>query len=65
MVIRANDKYNQSPPRSKTGWTRTDNRDLGWWVGYVQRKDDVYFFATRLIKPRAEVNPNFGNSRKD
>ena len=51
--------------RSKTGWTRTDNQDLGWWVGYLQQKDDVYFFATRLIKPRAEVNRNFGNCRKE
>ncbi|EHQ30399.1 penicillin-binding transpeptidase domain-containing protein [Mucilaginibacter paludis] len=51
--------------RSKTGWTKTNNEDLGWWVGYVQRKDNVYFFATRLIKPRSEVNANFGNCRKE
>lgn len=51
--------------RSKTGWTKADNRDLGWWVGYVTSKDNVFFFATRLIKPRAEVNPNFGNCRKE
>ncbi len=50
---------------SKTGWTKADNRDLGWWVGYVQRTDNIYFFATRLIKPRAQVNPNFGNCRKE
>lgn len=51
--------------RSKTGWTKTDNRDLGWWVGYMERKDNVYFFATRVTKPREEVNPDFGNCRKE
>ncbi|WDF57176.1 alpha/beta fold hydrolase [Mucilaginibacter sp. KACC 22063] len=51
--------------RSKTGWTKTGNRDLGWWVGYVECKDNVFFFATRLIKPRAGVNSNFGNARKE
>lgn len=51
--------------RSKTGWTKTNHQDLGWWVGYVQRKDNVYFFATRLIKARNELNPNFGNCRKE
>ena len=51
--------------RAKTGWTREGGKDTGWWVGYVERDDNVYFFATRLIKSRAIANPNFGQCRKE
>lgn len=51
--------------RSKTGWTRVSGKDIGWWVGYVERKDNVYFFATRIIKQRSTINKNFGQCRKD
>lgn len=51
--------------RSKTGWTREGGLDTGWWVGYVERKDNVYFFATRLLKSRQTVNPDFGECRKE
>lgn len=51
--------------RSKTGWTRVNGNDTGWWIGYVERKDNVYFFATRIIKKRSTVNPDFGQCRKD
>ncbi len=51
--------------RAKTGWTRADGRDTGWWVGYIEQPDNVYFFATRLIKDRSVSNENFGRCRKD
>ena len=51
--------------RAKTGWTRDKGKDTGWWVGYIEKSDNVYFFATRLIKDRDEPNPNFGSCRKD
>jgi beta-lactamase class D len=38
--------------RSKTGWTRIDGKDIGWWTGYVEREGKAYFFATRLERPR-------------
>ena len=50
--------------RSKTGWTRFGGKDTGWWVGYIEKADNVYFFATRLIKDRDESNPDFGKCRK-
>ncbi|MBC9794892.1 class D beta-lactamase [Sinomicrobium weinanense] len=50
--------------RAKTGWTRDGGKDTGWWVGYVERDDNVYFFATRLIKNRDEPNPDFNKCRK-
>ncbi|WP_206610123.1 hypothetical protein [Maribellus luteus] len=37
----------------------------GWWVGYVERSDNVYFFATRLEKDRETPNPDFGKCRKE
>lgn len=51
--------------RAKTGWTRAGGKDTGWWLGYIEKSDNVYFFATRLIKDRSEANPNFGNCRKE
>ena len=61
--------------RSKTGWTRVNDKgnyaplptgqDIGWWLGYIERKDNVYFFATRITKKRSVANPNFGDCRKD
>jgi beta-lactamase class D len=61
MVSEQTDNYTL---RAKTGWTRVDGNDIGWWVGYVERKDNVYFFATRVIKKRSTVNTDFGNCRK-
>ena len=51
--------------RAKTGWTREGGKDTGWWVGYLERGDNVYFFATRLIKNRADKNSEFGACRKE
>jgi beta-lactamase class D len=51
--------------RAKTGWTRDHGKDTGWWVGYVERGEHVYFFATRLIKDRSVPNPDFGKCRKE
>ncbi|GAB3523008.1 penicillin-binding transpeptidase domain-containing protein [Emticicia fontis] len=62
MVTEKTDTYSI---RSKTGWTRVDGNDWGWWVGYVERNDNVYFFATRVIKKRSTVNNRFSQCRKD
>lgn len=51
--------------RSKTGWTRVSGNDIGWWVGYIERYDNVYFFATRITKKRSTLNPNFSQCRKE
>lgn len=35
--------------RSKTGWAvGPDDRNVGWWVGWVERGSDVHVFATVL-----------------
>ncbi|RFS13722.1 penicillin-binding transpeptidase domain-containing protein [Emticicia sp. C21] len=62
MITEKTDAYTI---RSKTGWTRVSGNDIGWWVGYVERNENVYFFATRIIKKRSTINKNFGQCRKD
>ena len=61
MVNETTDKY---VLRAKTGWTRDNGVDIGWWVGYVEKQGKPYFFATRINKNRKTVNPNFGDCRK-
>lgn len=58
-------KTDQLILRSKTGWTRMDQKDIGWWIGYVETRDNVYFFATRIFKLLEDNHPNFGRMRKD
>lgn len=31
--------------RSKTGWGGQDGKDIGWYLGYVETKDNVYYFV--------------------
>jgi len=62
MVTEQNDKYIIS---SKTGWTRENNINTGWWVGYIESKNDIYFFATRILQDRKLNSSNFGNCRKE
>lgn len=50
---------------AKTGWTREGGIDSGWWVGYVEREARVWYFATRVSKPRSTVNPAFSACRKE
>lgn len=51
--------------RSKTGWTRDNGINTGWWVGYIENKNGVYFFATRLLQDRKLKSSDFGNCRKE
>ena len=38
--------------RAKTGWALQD--DIGWYVGYVEQGENVYFFATNIDIPDSE-----------
>jgi beta-lactamase class D len=51
--------------RAKTGWTREGGINTGWWVGYLEHTDGVYFFATRLLQDRKQNRADFGNCRKE
>lgn len=50
--------------RAKTGWADTKPTHTGWYIGYVETKGNVYFFATRLYQPDAQQRDDFGNQRK-
>jgi beta-lactamase class D len=53
----------------KTGWASAPDSlvaktpDIGWFVGYVEKGNDVYFFAT-TIEHKAPVPANFIASRR-
>ena len=40
--------------RAKTGWAMRVEDQIGWFVGYVEKGDDVYFFATNLAIKKPE-----------
>ncbi len=63
--IMVTEKKSEYVVRAKTGWTRYGGKDTGWWVGYIEVEENVYFFATRIMKPRNRSNPNFGECRKE
>lgn len=50
---------------AKTGFTNFKDKSIGWWVGYIENKENVYFFATRIFKTSDLTNPDFGRSRKE
>ena len=50
--------------RAKTGWADTKPEHVGWYVGYVETKGNVYFFATHLYQPDAQQHDDFGIQRK-
>ncbi len=67
MVEKKTDAYTL---RSKTGWTVRSwrffckSKDLGWYIGYVEYAENVYFFAVRLEKPKNRDDANFSRDRK-
>ena len=62
MVTEQTDDYTI---RSKTGLGVQNGKDIGWWVGYLQRKDNVYFFATRIVKDHGTPSDGFMKCRLD
>jgi len=41
-----NEQTNDYTLRAKTGWGTIADTDIGWFVGYLENKDNVYIFAT-------------------
>ena len=61
MVIRDTTGYSL---KGKTGWAEQDNQDIGWYIGYVETKDDTFFFVN-CIQSADPGNPYFENARVD
>jgi len=45
MVV---ERTNEHILRGKTGWADQDGRSIGWFVGYLERGNEVYLFANCL-----------------
>lgn len=50
--------------RSKTGWGNQDGKQVGWYVGYYETSDNVYFFANCIFTEDKE-NKTFLSARKE
>lgn len=50
MIEEKTDKYTL---RAKTGWSDAYTPQVGWWIGYVERADNVYFYALEI-----DINKN-------
>ena len=55
-----NDSYHL---RAKTGSGFQDGKAIGWYVGYLEQNDNVYFFATNIESD--ESDQNFRTARID
>lgn len=53
MVLEKTDDYTL---RAKTGWTARMNKQIGWYVGYVENSEDVWFFAMNMDFIKSEDN---------
>ncbi|MFC4874822.1 penicillin-binding transpeptidase domain-containing protein [Negadavirga shengliensis] len=62
MITEQTEDYTIS---AKTGWTRENNINTGWWTGYIETKNGTYIFATRLLQDRKLYRPDFGSCRKE
>lgn len=49
---------------SKTGWGGQDNKDIGWYVGYIETRGNVYYFAN-CIQTTDFNNNDFARARVD
>lgn len=49
---------------AKTGWGEVNNRNYGWYVGYVETKDKVLYFA-HCIQSEGTAPIHFKTARKD
>ncbi|MEI6577163.1 MAG: class D beta-lactamase [Bacteroidota bacterium] len=48
--------------RAKTGWGSQNKLEIGWYVGYFETKDNVYYFANCIQTPDPN-NLKFGQAR--
>jgi beta-lactamase class D len=48
--------------RAKTGWGDQDNQNIGWYVGYVETSNNVYYFAN-CIQSSSDDNQDFAKAR--
>lgn len=52
MIVEENEAYKLS---GKTGWSIRNGNNNGWFVGYLESHNKIYFFATN-IKPKEQFD---------
>lgn len=52
MIYESTENYTM---RAKTGWAVSSDM-TGWFVGYVEKADNVYFFALNIEAPEGKAN---------
>lgn len=62
MVVEENQAYKLS---GKTGWSIRNGNNRGWFVGYVEVKNNVYFFATNIAPKEGFDMKKFPMIRKE
>jgi beta-lactamase class D len=60
MIAEKKDNY---VLRAKTGWSDESNRHVGWYIGYVEKDNNVFYFAT-CIQTRGLDDRYIGAARK-
>lgn len=50
--------------RTKTGWGEDENQMVGWYIGYIEKKNNTYYFAT-CIQSSDFDDPGFTKKRID
>ena len=48
---------------AKTGLTEQEGRNIGWYIGYVEKAGKPYFFALNIEKDSKQSNPKFFDAR--
>ena len=62
MIIDQKDQYILS---GKTGLSNENDYYNGWFVGFLESKDNIFFFATNIEPKKGNKRAGFNNKRKD
>lgn len=52
-----NEANNDWVLRAKTGYGVRQNKKIGWWVGWIEREENTYFFAMNMDIDKAQQLP--------
>ena len=61
MVVKDSANYTL---RAKTGWSEQEGMQIGWYVGYIEKSNNVYYFAN-CVQLKGEATDDFIRSRKE
>ena len=61
MIVEKTPNYTVRAKTGWSGWGDDSTIDIGWYVGYVEQNQEVYFFATNIDLP----DPKMATARKE